>query len=151
MYIPVTVTFVSLPSISLSVMFSFDFFDGNDGNATSKPVDVVFTQALSEDVSICEEVCLHTNEDIHAYKYNVLNILDIPVRLVKVDVDQNYDDYDIIPHVYEGGYKIWECSIDLATYFVNYHKTYVVNGEGKSVLELGCGQGVPGLIAQLLG
>jgi len=53
---------------------------------------------------------------------------------------------DLIPKVYEGGYKVWECSVDL----VEYLKT--ISGlKPKNVLELGCGQGLPGIWALLNG
>ena len=39
--------------------------------------------------------------------------------------------------VYEGGMKIWECSIDL----VKYLSETVVDLHGNKVLELGCGAG----------
>jgi hypothetical protein len=55
-----------------------------------------------------------------------------------------YEFYVIIPIiiifsvlVYEGGMKIWECSIDL----VKYLSGTVVDLHGKKVLELGCGAG----------
>jgi predicted nicotinamide N-methyase len=48
---------------------------------------------------------------------------------------------DIIPSVYEGGFKIWECSIDLTRYLMGEDVL------GKRVLELGCGSGVPGIYA----
>lgn len=30
---------------------------------------------------------------------------------------------DITPNIYEGGFKTWECSIDLANYLVNHQNT----------------------------
>lgn len=60
------------------------------------------------------------------------------------------DIYDLIPHVNEGGHKIWECSIDLANYLIEScsEDTSIQN---KSVLELGCGYGIPGCLALKLG
>ncbi|KDR72512.1 hypothetical protein GALMADRAFT_73561 [Galerina marginata CBS 339.88] len=53
---------------------------------------------------------------------------------------------DLVPGVYEGGLKTWECSLDLVDYLdslkdasVPSPKTFV----GKKVLEVGCGTGVP--------
>ena len=40
--------------------------------------------------------------------------------------------------VYEGGMKIWECSLDL----VKYLSETVADLHGKKVLELGCGAGL---------
>ncbi|CAJ1953723.1 unnamed protein product [Cylindrotheca closterium] len=46
---------------------------------------------------------------------------------------------DLVPGIYEGGLKVWECSIDLCRYLVEND----IDIEGH-VLELGCGQGLPG-------
>ncbi|XP_037563784.1 histidine protein methyltransferase 1 homolog [Dermacentor silvarum] len=54
---------------------------------------------------------------------------------------------DIVPSVYEGGMKVWECSVDLAEYIENQLS---IDDEAK-VLELGCGAGLPGLVACLKG
>ena len=63
-----------------------------------------------------------------------------------------------------GGFKVWECSIDLCQYLVDLYQldSAVPDGnaneeedwnhttckqlQGKSVLELGCGQGLPGIL-----
>ena len=50
-------------------------------------------------------------------------------------------DFDLVSGVYEGGLKIWECSLDLVDYIaVNKHLV-----QGKRVLELGCGQALPAI------
>jgi hypothetical protein len=53
---------------------------------------------------------------------------------------------DLIKGVYEGGFKTWECSIDL----VEYMATGMTADEslvGKKIMELGCGSGLPGIFA----
>lgn len=50
---------------------------------------------------------------------------------------------DLLPHVYEGGLKVWECSVDLTDYI----STLGTKFEGQRILELGCGSGLPGLYA----
>ena len=52
---------------------------------------------------------------------------------------------DIRTGVYEGGFKIWECSIDLVQ-FLNLNN---IDTKGKDVLELGCGGGLPGIYCLL--
>jgi 16S rRNA G527 N7-methylase RsmG len=54
---------------------------------------------------------------------------------------------DLISGVYEGGFKLWECSIDLVQYLVEENVTL----DGKHVLEVGCGHGIPGIYCLLSG
>jgi hypothetical protein len=51
---------------------------------------------------------------------------------------------DLIPGVYEGGLKTWECSIDLVQYLMHVKREFN-NFAGFDVLELGCGSALPGL------
>jgi len=62
------------------------------------------------------------------------------------DFDHKVKKYDVIKGVNEGGAKIWECSIDLMKYMqeTNLFKD-------KLVMELGCGIGMPGLLAHKMG
>jgi predicted nicotinamide N-methyase len=48
----------------------------------------------------------------------------------------------LVSGVYEGGLKIWECSIDLVNYLVSHPEMV----KDKRVLEIGCGQGLPGIV-----
>ncbi|CBF84871.1 hypothetical protein AN1445.2 [Aspergillus nidulans FGSC A4] len=59
---------------------------------------------------------------------------------------------DITPNFYEGGFKTWECSIDLAGLVVGEGVGLEDEGEDRHVIELGSGTAVPSLavFAQLL-
>ncbi|XP_038674732.1 histidine protein methyltransferase 1 homolog [Scyliorhinus canicula] len=48
---------------------------------------------------------------------------------------------DLVPGVYEGGLKIWECTFDLAAYLS------AAELRGRRVLDLGCGAGLLGILA----
>ncbi|XP_067890376.1 histidine protein methyltransferase 1 homolog [Heterodontus francisci] len=48
---------------------------------------------------------------------------------------------DLVPGVYEGGLKIWQCTFDLIDYLA------AVELGGRRVLDLGCGAGLLGIIA----
>ncbi|ELU05102.1 hypothetical protein CAPTEDRAFT_228634 [Capitella teleta] len=50
---------------------------------------------------------------------------------------------DLKDGVYEGGLKVWECSLDLTEYLAVHGPEFT----GLSVLELGCGAGVPGIFS----
>ncbi|XP_008823119.1 histidine protein methyltransferase 1 homolog [Nannospalax galili] len=50
---------------------------------------------------------------------------------------------DLIPGIYEGGLKIWECTFDLLAYFTKAEVKFA----GQKVLDLGCGSGLLGITA----
>lgn len=59
--------------------------------------------------------------------------------------NSNKSKTDIVPSLYEGGHRIWECSVDLCR--------YIEPGvfAGKTVLDLGCGHGLTGTYALVYG
>ncbi|KAH9887292.1 hypothetical protein C8Q73DRAFT_259495 [Cubamyces lactineus] len=53
---------------------------------------------------------------------------------------------DLVPGVYEGGLKTWECSLDLVDCLDSIYGTEIARHlKGKRVLELGCGTSIPSL------
>ena len=52
---------------------------------------------------------------------------------------------DVKPGVYEGGFQLWECTLDLLRFMEN------IDFSGKTVFELGCGRGLPGIYCSLHG
>ncbi|XP_066394153.1 uncharacterized protein [Miscanthus floridulus] len=60
-------------------------------------------------------------------------------------------DSDLVPGKYEGGLKLWEGSLDLVKALNSDIKEDKLHLEGKHVLELGCGHGLPGIFAGLKG
>ncbi|XP_067142268.1 histidine protein methyltransferase 1 homolog [Centruroides vittatus] len=59
----------------------------------------------------------------------------------------NKDHSDLIPGIYEGGLKIWECTLDL----INYLQENDIVKKGMNILDLGCGAGLAGIFAYLKG
>lgn len=68
---------------------------------------------------------------------------------------------DLIPGVYEGGLKTWECALDLVetldalhttTLSTNPSSSWSISLSGKNILELGCGTALPTLflLSQIL-
>ncbi|KAJ3016081.1 hypothetical protein HKX48_004205 [Thoreauomyces humboldtii] len=49
---------------------------------------------------------------------------------------------DLVPGVYEGGLKTWECAVDLVDYLAGLDTGSL---KGQRVLELGCGSSLPGI------
>ncbi|KAJ9505574.1 hypothetical protein QJQ45_024313 [Haematococcus lacustris] len=60
--------------------------------------------------------------------------------------DDRVSDADLVPDIYEGGFKLWEGALDLCQYLVQRYKL-----NGKRVLELGCGHGLPGILMLMAG
>jgi hypothetical protein len=81
-------------------------------------------------------------------KYNDKNLENIEIEIYtfknedfsSLDLPKNKD---LIPGKYEGGIKIWECSLDLCNFLPEYVGWY--NLDGLKILELGSGHGLPGL------
>lgn len=51
-------------------------------------------------------------------------------------------DSDLVSGVYEGGFKVWECAVDMVE-FLNNEWTDKLHG--KRVADIGCGHGFPGI------
>lgn len=51
---------------------------------------------------------------------------------------------DIIKDIYEGGFKVWECTLDLLAFLASHKKFSFAN---KTVMDLGCGHGLLGIYA----
>eukprot|EP00897_Mesotaenium_endlicherianum_P008099 jgi/Mesen1/7317/ME000376S06480 len=58
---------------------------------------------------------------------------------------------DLVPGKYEGGLKLWECTIDLIETLRREMQDGHLQFRGKDVLELGCGHGLPGVVASIKG
>lgn len=68
-----------------------------------------------------------------------------------VDVDcAEKSNSDLVPGIYEGGAKIWECTHDLGEYLIKTDENndcILDDFKNKVVLDLGCGAGILGLLA----
>jgi len=62
-----------------------------------------------------------------------------------LDVVSGAGRVDILPTLYEGGAKVWECTLDLLGYVRS------ADVDGARVLDLGCGSGLIGIYALQLG
>ncbi|XP_055858957.1 histidine protein methyltransferase 1 homolog [Episyrphus balteatus] len=105
------------------------------------------------------------NENLDLYKANSMevNAGDVTLTYIKSgDLLQFFDTNttkditkaeeshsDLIPGVYEGGAKIWECTEDLIAYLAINYPTEKI--KSKRVLDLGCGSGVLGIYAHNAG
>ena len=76
-------------------------------------------------------------------KYQVLS----NQRCLQNTLKGQHNDSDLVSGVYEGGLKVWEGSIDLVHHIASQQSMF----KDKRVLELGCGQGLPGIAALVYG
>lgn len=60
-------------------------------------------------------------------------------------------DSDLVPNEYEGGFKTWECSVDLCKFLSAKLKADPEFLKNRTVLELGCGSGLPAILCLLHG
>jgi hypothetical protein len=125
----------------------------------SVPFDVIPLRS-SEKLKLAaqtEGILLHTH-DVPSMLRRV-RLLD-STRLATLAGD-SIQKSDLIPGIYEGGLKTWECSIDLCRYLYELYSTSLENHSGDGItsalgshgttLELGCGHGLPGIMVSLLG
>ncbi|KAF4322043.1 hypothetical protein BBO99_00001921 [Phytophthora kernoviae] len=59
----------------------------------------------------------------------------------------NFDLEDVQTGVYEGGFKLWECAVDLVKFVETQLRQQPNAKMPAAVLELGCGHGLPGIHA----
>lgn len=66
------------------------------------------------------------------------------IKVTSIDITS-----DLIPGVYEGGFKVWECSLDLSILIFDEDFTHLFRSAPDErrlkALELGCGHGWPGI------
>lgn len=133
--------------------FSFGFFDSADSSATESHNIVQKQSQLSATVgSVQRRKPPALFDDGGDIIYTPLTFGELKFNRVDVSEDDSAidKDSDIIPGVYEGGNKIWECSVDLALWLVRM-RAELPAPSTSSALELGCGHGLPGIVALQLG
>ncbi|XP_078001017.1 histidine protein methyltransferase 1 homolog [Glandiceps talaboti] len=115
----------------------------SDGHATAKEFLLPEVQELTlEEKQVQKLTTGHVEFEVIDSENVEMKLKDKKEsHLVKV-ISHNSD---LLPNVYEGGLKIWECSLDL----VEFLKDSSINFQDTRVLELGCGAGLPGIFALL--
>jgi predicted nicotinamide N-methyase len=128
--------------------FSFNF--QFDGQAAAPPLAVVAKSKPAErnrKFAFLERVQEMMNDKKNLNSNVILTLADgssLRKVLPRIQSDNGmYNELekqgtDIIPGTYEGGLKVWECSLDLCRYIAK-HTTL----KPKFAMELGCGHGLP--------
>ncbi|CAL5088691.1 unnamed protein product [Urochloa decumbens] len=120
--------------------FGFGFGFGFDSGAPSVPPPPAVEVQLSEESPVAaaslDPVVVDDSLTIYKGRVSTSDVFGVK-------------DSDLVPGKYEGGLKLWEGSLDLMK-ALNYDiKEGRLLLEGKRVLELGCGHGLPGIFAGL--
>ena len=87
--------------------------------------------------NLFEKVIINNDYNL---KY-VKNIFEL-IKLREFDYEIN-EKIDIIKNVYEGGFKVWECTLDLLDYLSK--NTELI--KDKNIIDLGCGHGLLGIFS----
>ncbi|XP_073822544.1 histidine protein methyltransferase 1 homolog [Musca autumnalis] len=101
-----------------------------------------------ENIDVCKLNSLEKEYKGVKVRYMVSGFLleDIKNNDDVTDIKKAEDNHsDLMPAVYEGGAKIWECTEDLLTYFAE--NLSASEWKDKYVLDLGCGSGLLGIYA----
>uniref|UniRef100_A0A8D9EQH8 protein-histidine N-methyltransferase n=1 Tax=Cacopsylla melanoneura TaxID=428564 RepID=A0A8D9EQH8_9HEMI len=126
-------------------MFKFNF--NNDTENTDDVIEspVVESKEFTVNTDVLLKIKLKLGES--ESKINISTVSDIKLihtPLFEYESITNIAHTDLKPNVYEGGYKIWECTFDLLNFVRNN-----VDICAKRVLDLGCGAGLLGLYTLL--
>ncbi|XP_061397621.1 histidine protein methyltransferase 1 homolog [Musca vetustissima] len=115
-----------------------------------KSEEIKPTEDILENIDICKLNSLSKDYKSVALRYMVSGFLLEDIKNNEGDevtdlkkAEENHS--DLIPAVYEGGAKIWECTDDLLMYFAENISTS--EWKDKYVLDLGCGSGLLGIYA----
>uniref|UniRef100_A0A0A9WLA4 protein-histidine N-methyltransferase n=1 Tax=Lygus hesperus TaxID=30085 RepID=A0A0A9WLA4_LYGHE len=143
-------------------MFTFNFGgDGQSQTSQAKDEDTIqnavpLAQRIPAEVRMDEEWIKYSTtivsvEDMEITVVDPIKVVDHLktsdlTELVALQADRAHS--DLIPGVYEGGMKIWESTFDLGTLLLKKAPEVF---ENKSVLDLGCGSGLLGILAMKMG
>lgn len=118
----------------------------------------------SEKISISSNQYQEIAENVKNSTLNVFISNENEIGYLDNTLLTDKSDTDLIPRVYEGGFKIWECTQDLADFITNPLVSEFAHPSGlnvpnlndsefknKSVCDLGCSAGVLGIIALMIG
>jgi predicted nicotinamide N-methyase len=90
---------------------------------------------------------IHTNPPLHYETIQIDDLLFKKVHFTPDKLDSNLSTdlskTDLIPDVYEGGFKLWECCVDM----IQFLRSKNIELKNKTVLDLGCGVSIPGIYA----
>ncbi|KAL9102836.1 MAG: hypothetical protein Q9163_002051 [Psora crenata] len=141
----------------MSPGFTFDFRNADIEDEVAHVVDdSSVAGSEDENQSGLSQPILHTLDDLTLdgafFHVPRRELYDIRAQLMAEDTQAGENNTpipglstdDIVPHVYEGGFKTWECAIDLANYLVTQHNGFARDATHDArIVELGAGTALP--------
>lgn len=138
-------------------MFKFGFSNEEDSDNHEEETEKL-TWFTASEIFVTEK---NISKEFDPDDIIIINICEVNLRLLSLDktvskldvvkhnniIKAESQHSDLLPAIYEGGLKVWECSYDLGNYLISNN----IDFENKKVLDLGCGAGVLGIIALLKG
>lgn len=128
----------------LPSQISYNYLTITPQTATSTPTDVTSTSAQTPSqhgvLNIARRAIFDINAQLMAEADPTSPDADTGVLL------QGLNTGDLTTGIYEGGFKTWECAIDLAALLASRLDEFLTAHEQVRVIELGAGSGVPGLV-----
>ena len=121
--------------------FRFDFFESKDQTVP------IHSASKDELTSTLELIELKIESDFNTPKYYELKTKNCNFKIKSLSVEQLLPipfNTDLVKGVYEGGQKLWECSVDLLDFIHFLSPLEIEITERDNILELGCGLGLPG-------
>jgi hypothetical protein len=128
--------------------FKFNF---NNCDESENKEDDSSEPNLPETVKESSEIKISTDQydeiakSLPEKSFEIFSSNQIEIGIIDSLLVSDNSNSDLVSGVYEGGFKIWECTQDLADYFTSNENES--NFEGKVVCDLGCSAGVLGLLA----
>ncbi|NXT94632.1 MET18 methyltransferase, partial [Anhinga rufa] len=119
------------------------------GDETPSKKKLCFKAAKEHDIpedlgKILENKVMETVSDLYYVNMSVVEMKCLNGADGEGIVSKSVSSHsDLIPGVYEGGLKIWECTFDL----IDYLSEAKIQFTNKTVLDLGCGAGLLGIVA----
>lgn len=132
-----------------SFSFGFDFSDSTDASVIAS--DPLLPPDQEDEDSLVRATCerIERPSPPAAEHSTTSEFAGITVRRM---VQSSGSLSDLLPGQYEGGGAVWECSMDLSQILATGRELLPFNKDEspKSLLELGCGTAIPGIVALLL-
>lgn len=135
-------------------MFRFNFLSDNEENkeeaTKEEAIDAPEDLKKSKKLEVTQDQYAEIAETLKNSKLNVFISNELEIGYLDNTSITDHSDTDLIPRVYEGGFKIWECTQDLADVLTSADNDRV-DFTGMTVCDLGCSAGVLGIIALING